>query len=286
MSARVAMNPFLKDHALSLFGSAVLHVLIGAAALALAWWTVAPKIIPPASIEAYIAAPRPAPRPAAPSPAPPAPPTTEPAPVATAPVTTPDPRIQERALAEVRARHEEAVRAANVKREAEAAAARRSAEAEAAAREAKQRAAAAAEAQRRADEIRHKAEAAAEAQRRADAAQLSAKESDLAKQLAAEEHRTGAEQSGQLALYVSQLQAAIERAWNRPTSAKPGLRCTVSVGQVPGGTVTSVKLGDCNGDAAVQQSIIIAVQRASPLPAPPDPSLFERNLRLVFAPND
>jgi type IV secretory pathway VirB10-like protein len=280
----MAMNPFLKDHALSLFGSAVLHVLIGAAALALAWWTVAPKLIPPAAIEAYVAAPRPASRPAAPTPAPPAPPTAEPAPTSTAPVVVPDPLVHERALAEARARHEEEVRAANVKREAEAAAARRSAEAEAAAREAKQRAAAAAEAQRRADEIKHKAEAAAEAQRRADAAQLSAKESDLARQLAAEEHRAGAEQSGQLAQYVSLIQARIERAWNRPPTAKPGLSCTVFVSQVPGGTVTNVKLGDCNGDAAVQQSITLAVMNASPLPAPPDPSLFERNLRLVFAP--
>ena len=284
MSAPVAINPFLKDHALSLLGSAVLHALGLAALLAVASLTVAPKIIPPASIEAYIAAPRPAPRPAAPTPAPPAPPTSEPAPVATAPVTTPDPRIQERALAEARARHEEEVRAANVKREADAAAARRSAEAEAAAREAKQRAAAAAEAQRRADEVRHKAEAAAEAQRRADAAQTSARESDLAKQLAAEEHRAGAEQSGLLAQYVSMIQARIERAWNRPPSAKPGLSCTVFVSQVPGGTVTDVKLGDCNGDAAVQQSITNAVLSASPLPAPPDPSLFERKLRLVFAP--
>jgi colicin import membrane protein len=284
LSAPVAINPFLKDHALSLLGSAVLHVLIGAAALALAWWTVAPKLIPPASIEAYVAAPRPAPRPVAPTPAPPAAPTAEPAPVSTAPVAVPDPRVQERALAEARARHEEDVRAANVKREAEVAAARRSAEAEAAAREAKQRAAAAAEAQRRADEIKHRAEAAAEAQRRADAQQLSANESDLAKQLAREEHRAGAEQSGLLAQYVSMIQARIERAWNRPPSAKQGLRCTVFVNQVPGGTVTKVTLGDCNGDAAVQQSITNAVLQASPLPAPPDPSLFERNLRLVFAP--
>jgi colicin import membrane protein len=60
----------------------------------------------------------------------------------------------------------------------------------------------------------------------------------------------------------------------------------VYVTQVPGGTVTNVKIGACNGDAAVQQSITLAVYRASPLPAPPDPSLFERNLQLEFAPND
>jgi len=36
----------------------------------------------------------------------------------------------------------------------------------------------------------------------------------------------------------------------------------------------------------VQQSIQRAVNNASPLPPPPDPSLFERNLRLVFEPHD
>jgi colicin import membrane protein len=36
----------------------------------------------------------------------------------------------------------------------------------------------------------------------------------------------------------------------------------------------------CNGDAAVRQSIENAVYRASPLPDPPDPALFQRNLYL------
>jgi colicin import membrane protein len=64
------------------------------------------------------------------------------------------------------------------------------------------------------------------------------------------------------------------------------LRCTVNVTQVPGGSVTSVRIGSCNGDAVVRQSIESAVYRASPLPAPADPSLFERNLVLEFAPDE
>ena len=98
--------------------------------------------------------------------------------------------------------------------------------------------------------------------------------------------RAGAVNAGLLARYIADLQARIERAWNRPPTARPGLSCTVLVSQVPGGTVTNVRIDKCNGDAAVQQSITNAVYRASPLPAPPDPSLFERNLTLVFAPND
>jgi colicin import membrane protein len=42
----------------------------------------------------------------------------------------------------------------------------------------------------------------------------------------------------------------------------------------------------CNGDETVRQSIEAAVYRASPLPPPPDPALFERNLEIRFKPND
>ena len=92
--------------------------------------------------------------------------------------------------------------------------------------------------------------------------------------------------AGLLARYVADLRARIERAWNRPASARPGLKCTLFVTQVPGGTVSSVRLGECNGDEAVRQSIVLAVHRASPLPPPPDPSLFERSLNVEFAPHD
>ena len=284
------MNPFIKDHAGPLIGSATLHLIIAAAAIVATLWSVAPHLTPPAAIEAYIAA-RPAPRPAAPPPAPAAP-AAEPAPapvVEPAPGPVPDPRIAERAAAAVRAEHEAEVRLADAKREAVIAAQHRAAEADEAKREAQRetkRRAAAAETQRRTEEAKRKADAAAEAQRRAEAAERTARESDLAKQLAQEEHRDGAARSGLLDRYITEIQARIERAWNRPPTARPGLSCTVFVSQVPGGTVTNVRLGDCNGDAAVQQSITLAVYRASPLPMPSDPSLFERNLRLIFEPHE
>ncbi|HKE44310.1 MAG TPA: cell envelope integrity protein TolA, partial [Steroidobacteraceae bacterium] len=111
-------------------------------------------------------------------------------------------------------------------------------------------------------------------------------EAELKRRLAEEERRNAAENSGQLAQYVAQIQARIQRAWIRPPSARAGLTCIVNVTQVPGGQVVGVKVGECNGDEAVRQSIEDAVIRASPLPEPPDPSLFERNLRLEFKPGD
>jgi colicin import membrane protein len=85
---------------------------------------------------------------------------------------------------------------------------------------------------------------------------------------------------------VGQIASRIQRAWLKPPSAKPGIECVVHVTQVPGGVVTSAKVGECNGDAAVRESIEAAVMRASPLPPPPDPALFERDLDIRFKPQD
>ena len=128
---------------------------------------------------------------------------------------------------------------------------------------------------------------------RADAARAAAdekahqqRETELRRQMA-EEERLSALQSGpQQASYIASIQSRISRAWLRPASARPGIVCRIQVVQIPGGEVTSVRVTDCNGDEAVRQSVENAVYRASPLPEPPDPALFQRNLTLVFKPND
>ncbi len=110
-------------------------------------------------------------------------------------------------------------------------------------------------------------------------------EADLKRSLAAEERLNAARSSGALASWQAQITARIQRAWLRPPSAKAGIECILDVTQVPGGEVTNVRLGACNGDQAVRDSIVAAVYRASPLPPPPDPSLFERNLEITFKPD-
>ncbi len=69
-----------------------------------------------------------------------------------------------------------------------------------------------------------------------------------------------------------------------PAPARPGIECVLNVTQVPGGEVTNVRIGTCNGDQAVRESIEAAVYRASPLPPPPDPTLFERSLGSTSGP--
>lgn len=127
----------------------------------------------------------------------------------------------------------------------------------------------------------------AEEKRKAEEARLRAqREAELQHSLAAEEHVMAARSNGQLASWQAQIQARIQRAWLRPPSARAGINCIVYVTQVPGGEVVNVRLGECNGDAAVRESIQAAAFRASPLPPPPDPALFERNLEIQFKPVD
>jgi colicin import membrane protein len=122
--------------------------------------------------------------------------------------------------------------------------------------------------------------------REREQAELARRESELAQQLEAEQQRAAARNSAQARQYADLIRARVERAWVRPPTARVGLECEVRVTQVPGGAVTGVRIGRCNGDDSVRQSIEAAVYRASPLPQPSDPALFERELIFNFAPRD
>jgi colicin import membrane protein len=188
---------------------------------------------------------------------------------------------------------EERARREQQRQQAEAAAAeeRRAAEQKAAEQQAAQ--AKQAEEQRKAAEEQRKAEeraaaqkrAAEERQKQADAQESSERLADLQRSLAAEERAKVARSGAALASWESQIAAKITRAWLRPPTARPGIQCVLNVTQVPGGEVTQVSIGECNGDQAVRESIEAAVYRASPLPPPPDPALFDRNLKINFKPD-
>ena len=90
--------------------------------------------------------------------------------------------------------------------------------------------------------------------------------------------------SGALARYQYAIHQKIQRNWVEPRSAVAGVECVVNVRQLPGGEVVGVTIGQCNGDDAVKRSIEAAVRKASPLPEPEDPTLFDRNLRIEFKP--
>ena len=135
------------------------------------------------------------------------------------------------------------------------------------------------EQRRQREEQQRLAREAEEARQRAEV------EAELRRAMAAEEERRAAEEAGLLDQYRLLIQNQIERNWIRPASAGPGLQCEVNVTQIPSGDVIDVRIGRCNGDDAVVRSIEQAVLRASPLPQPPTPSLFSRNLELIFEPD-
>ncbi|MGA0084885.1 MAG: cell envelope integrity protein TolA [Steroidobacteraceae bacterium] len=140
-----------------------------------------------------------------------------------------------------------------------------------------------AEEKRRAEEKRL-----AEQKRRAeiDAQIKAAREQELARQRESEERQQAQRRLQQSAEWAAAIQSKVERAWIRPPTTQAGLDCLVRVTQVPGGAVVGVEVRVCNADAVVRQSIEAAAFRASPLPPPPDPALFERIVELRFKPRD
>jgi len=143
-----------------------------------------------------------------------------------------------------------------------------------------------AEAKRKAEQ-QAQAKAAAENRRAAEETrQRSEREADLRARLAEEEQRTGAAFQGLKAQWIRAIQAHVEQRWFEPPGIGQGASCTVHVMQIPGGEVVGMRFGACNGGEAMRRSIETAVKNASPLPAPAEPGLFEREVRLVFTPRE
>jgi len=115
----------------------------------------------------------------------------------------------------------------------------------------------------------------------------------------------GAGRAALFGRYVSQIDARIERLWVKPQSAPYGtapwsapstgatstartidsagtFRCRVQILQSRSGEVREVTLLDCDSSPKWQQSLVNAIDAASPLPAPPDQSVFARSLVLDF----
>ena len=110
-------------------------------------------------------------------------------------------------------------------------------------------------------------------------------------QAEAEAQRQAAEQrefrAGRLATLSEQYQLAIQAQvtnnWLRPPTARPGLRCTLRIIQIPGGEVISADIaGSCNGDEATRRSLVAAVERAGSLPYRGFEEVFVREIDFVF----
>jgi colicin import membrane protein len=121
-------------------------------------------------------------------------------------------------------------------------------------------------------------------QRDAEAKRQAEAQSEMQRQLNAEQ---AAFRAGELATLAQQyalaIQAQVTRNWLRPPTARPGLRCTLRIIQIPGGEVISANIaGSCNGDEATRRSLVAAVERAGSLPYRGFEDVFEREIDFIF----
>lgn len=97
-----------------------------------------------------------------------------------------------------------------------------------------------------------------------------------------------AEMQGVLDQYKAKIIQAIQQQWIVPTSASKTLSCVLLVRLAPGGVVLNVQTVTSSGNAALDRSARVAVFKASPLPVPKDPAVFNqfRELRLTVRPEN
>ena len=84
--------------------------------------------------------------------------------------------------------------------------------------------------------------------------------------------------------YLGAIHASVVRNWRRPTGVPAGLKCTVSVVQANDGKVLRVAITQSSGNVAFDRSVEQAVLVASPLPAPRQRALFDREIVFLFNP--
>jgi colicin import membrane protein len=168
--------------------------------------------------------------------------------------------------AELKRKQEEAERQKQLQAQQEAAEKQRQEEAK---REAELKAQQEKEAQRKAEEERRRKEA----------------EQALQQQLAEEKAQRD---QGVVAQYIGLIKQKVTQNWVRPAGWQSGQSCEVRIQLIPDGEVVNVQVLNSCGSPLSDQSVETAVSRASPLPLPPDPTLFDRfrDIKFIFKPKD
>lgn len=100
---------------------------------------------------------------------------------------------------------------------------------------------------------------------------------DLAQQQASAQARLRSE-------YIERIRSRIKGFILLPPNLQGNPEVEIDVIQIPGGEVLSVKLRRSSGVSAYDSAVERAILKASPLPSPPKPELFERELNLKFRP--
>ena len=135
------------------------------------------------------------------------------------------------------------------------------------------------EARKKAEEKRKREAAEAERRRKAEALALQA-------EWRAEKQALARQRAGRLSRlrleYQSLIQQKVARNWIKRPDFDKHWACKIRVIQNVAGDVVRVEPVSCDGTTAYRASVARAVHRASPLPKPPSPDVFEREIIFNF----
>ncbi len=114
---------------------------------------------------------------------------------------------------------------------------------------------------------------------------------DLKRQMAAEEKRLQQEQQTAQAAadtryraqYAADIAYRVRHNWLRPPDANQDFTCSVLVQQMPTGDVIAVRITKSCGSPVLDRSVENAVRKSSPLPPPPVPEVFDREIEFTFS---
>lgn len=149
-------------------------------------------------------------------------------------------------------------------------------------KEAEQRRLAEEKAQR---EAQKKAQAEKERREAEERRQRELKEALAAEEKAQAEAEERSRDESEITRYIKLIQAQIGSAFTF-IDPESGLRCELLVRMAPGGDVLDARVVRSSGSATFDRQAEIAVRKASPLPVPEEPRLFQqmREIQFVFEP--
>jgi colicin import membrane protein len=134
-------------------------------------------------------------------------------------------------------------------------------------------------AKQKADEEARRKKAEEEARQKAEA-EREAREQALQEALAQEQRER--ELSPLVDAYRNAIGQKIAQNWLQPPSISDDLRCMVRVIQLPDGSVSNATITRSSGSSVFDESVIKAIYKASPLPQPPRPEIFDREIDVAF----
>ena len=149
-----------------------------------------------------------------------------------------------------------------------------------------------AEKKKREEREKVEAQKLAQAKEAADAKRKAQEQADAQKKLAAQQAQQAAQQAAaretELNKYKQAVAARIKRFIVEPPSLQGNPEVEFEVIQLPGGEILGIKTTKGSGQAIWDNAVERAIQRAQPLPSPPDPAMFKdvRELHLKFRPKD